>query len=294
MKRMLILLGLCCSLMLLFGCDQDTQVTNPSSDQSELGPLVQRPEFVDPRPPAQIATSLKNAPVNWGLDKKPAPEPPPDTTSGDPNPNPAHKYAYVVGISDYEGTANDLNYCDEDANGIKSYLQGEGFSVQIDLDQNATAANIEAGLVWLMNSAAPGDEIAFYYSGHGTNYPGYGSCLISTDMYYLTHGWVMQYINGANCTKKMIAMDACQLGTFHEDCTAGMYLATASDRRYSYDAPNLEHGAWTYYFLEATQTMIYAEDIVPYAEQGMKSWASIYKVRVDPKHTDMYTGMLDI
>jgi hypothetical protein len=27
---------------------------------------------------------------------------------------------------------------------------------------------------------------------------------------------------------------------------------------------------------------------------AMKDWASIYKLRVSPKHTDKYTGMMDL
>jgi len=131
MKRLLLLLGLCGSLMLLFGCSQDTSVTGPSGDQSQLGQLVQRPEFVDHRTDAQIALTLKNAPTNWSAYKPP--KPPPDT-GGDPNPNPAHKYAYVVGISDYEGTANDLNYCDDDARSMAQYFQSQGFTVHSDIE----------------------------------------------------------------------------------------------------------------------------------------------------------------
>jgi hypothetical protein len=292
MKRLLILLGLCCSLLLIYGCDQNSQVTNPTSDPSALGALVQRPDFVDHRPAGEIVRFTKlGDPQVYAL--KPPPPPDPGGTT-DPNPNPAHKYAYVVGISDYEGTANDLTYCDDDARNMISYFNSQGFTVRSDIDRNATAANIEANLTWLMNAAVAGDEIAFYYSGHGTTYSNYGSCLISTDLYYLTNAWVMQFINGANCSKKFVPMDACKLSSFHTGVPAGMIMATASTSGYSYDAPDLGSGAWTYYFLEATETMIYAEDICNYANAGMKAWASAHRLKVAPKMTDNYTGKMDI
>lgn len=64
--------------------------------------------------------------------KPPRPDPGGDV---DPNPNPAQKYAYIVGISDYEDTVNDLSYCDDDARDMKAYLQSEGFSCRIDTDR---------------------------------------------------------------------------------------------------------------------------------------------------------------
>jgi hypothetical protein len=296
MNRVLLFAVVLLTLIMMFGCSRTPDVTGPS-DTTNLGALVQRPEFVDTRPEAAIisATLKPTADYTSAVYKKPPPPPPPDTGS-DPNPNPAHKYAYVVGISDYEGTANDLQYCDDDARDMKAYFQSQGFTVVMDLDRNATATAIEAGLDWLISVAAPGDEIAFAYSGHGVKVQGYGSSIISTDLYYLTHGWVMQKFNAANCTKKHFTLDACVAGGFLADCVSGTMMALASNNTYSYDAPDLNNGAWTYYWIEAvtTQSMVYAEDAAAYAEDGMKAWASQYHVRVSPTHSDKYSGMFDI
>lgn len=294
MKRVLTLLAVGVALLMVFGCSDSPAPTNSTIDMSEVQ-LVVRPQFVDTRPQATIQQFTMQATPNYILYKKPPP-PPPDTGTADPNPNPAHKYAYVVGISDYEGTANDLQFCDEDAVAVKAYLQSQGFTVRMDLDGAATADGITAGLDWLAASAEPGDEIAFAYSGHGAKAPTYGSSLISADLYYITHGYVMERINGANCSKKHIGIDACVVGDFHEDCETGSIMATASTRTFSYDAPDLEHGAWTYYWLYGAEVvgLEYAEDIATYAEDGMADWASTYKLKVTPAHTDMYTGMMDL
>lgn len=294
MRRLLLTLFAAALVLMMFGCSDSPTNSTSRIDNVPAFELVQRPDFVDTRPQAAIAAAILKADPTSMLEKKP-PKPPPDTGAQvDPNPNPAHKYAYVVGISDYEGTANDLNYCDDDAREMKAYFQSQGFTVQMDLDRNATADDIVAGLEWLVAQAQPGDEIAFAYSGHGYKAPGYGSSIISTDLYYITHGYVMSYINGVDCTKKHVTLDACVISDFHGDCESGTLMATASTNSSSYDAPGLENGAWTYYWLEGAETMVFGEDIAEYAKDGMKAWAKIYKLRVSPKNTDMYTGWFDI
>ena len=296
MKKLFLAIMASAMLLLVFGCDQSVP-TQPAVQNGvdHTVQLVERPQFVETRPPEVVAAfTLQLDQPTIELKKKPV-DPPPDTTTGDPNPNPAHKYVYIVGISDYEGTANDLQYCDEDAEAMKSWFQGEGFTCNMDLDGQATANNIMDGIQWLVDNADPGDEVAFVYSGHGMRSPD-GSAIISSDLYYIPHGYLMSYFNAANCTKKLVTIDACIIGGFHEDVEDGTFMATASNRRYSYDAPDLQHGAWTYYWLNGVedQGLIYAEDAAPYAEDGMKAWAALYRLKVDPKHTDSYTGDMDM
>ena len=292
MRRLLAFVLAGAALIMAFGCGE-TPPTQSNVDHSVM--LVQRPEFIETRPPDVVASfTMHTVKVPAADLKKRPPQPPPDTT-GDPNPNPAHKYAYIVGISNYEGTANDLQYCDDDAMAMRTWLQGEGFTCRTDLDLSATANAITAGLQWLIDNAAPGDEIAFCYSGHGARSSA-GSAIISADLYYVTHGYVMSYFNAANCTKKLATLDACVIGDFHSDAETGTFMATASNRKMSYDAPDLRQGAWTYYWLDGAETsgMVYAEDVAPYAETGMAAWASQYNLRVDPKHSDKYTGRMDM
>ncbi len=296
MKRYFGLLMAALAVLFVFGCSSD-QPTVSNSGVDHSIPLVERPEFVETRPEAVVANftvDITDLPATV-LYKKPPPPPPPDTNTGDPNPNPPHKYAYIVGISDYEGTVNDLQFCDDDAQAMKSWLQSQGFTCRMDLDLQATADNITAGLQWLIDNASPGDEVAFCYSGHGGR-SSYGSAIISADLYYVTHGYVNSYFNAVNCTKKLATLDACVIGDFHDEVIDGTFMATASNRKNSYDAPTLGHGAWTYYWLDGVENvgLIYAEDAAPYAEDGMKSWASYYRLRVDPIHTDRYTGEMDM
>ncbi|HPI32919.1 MAG TPA: caspase family protein, partial [candidate division Zixibacteria bacterium] len=242
MKRLLLVLSLLGMMTAFFGCSNDPQTTGPAVGQDTPGTLVQRPEFIDNRPDAVKAAFTKLGTPIESSDRVVAD----GFSAADPNPTPAHKYAYVIGISDYDGTANDLNFCDDDARDVIAFLNSQGFTVRSDIDYSASAANIQAGLIWLRDAAVPGDEVAFFYSGHGTKVrPSGGSSIISRDLYYLTHAYVMGYLNAANCTKKTINLDACVIGDFHADCKTGTVLSTASVSKYSYDAPDLQNGAWT-------------------------------------------------
>ncbi len=293
MKKLLTLFAVSIALMMLFGCSQSPTVNN--SDTTDIGAMTQRPEFIELRPQAEVQMAIMQPALMPSLDKKPTP-PPPDPVGDDPNPNPAHKYVYIVGISDYEGTVNDLQYCDDDAVAMKSYFQSQGFTVRMDLDGAATADDITAGLQWLIDQAVPGDEVEFCYSGHGADAPTYGSAIISADLYYMTHGYVMQYFNAVNCTKKTMTLDCCVIGDFLGDAEAGTMMATASTTSSSYDWPPFEHGAWTYFWLVAAEDldMVYAEEIATYAETEMKAWAKTYHLRATPAHADLYEGGFDI
>jgi uncharacterized caspase-like protein len=292
MKQFLTYVSIAIALLLVAGCSDSPM--KPSVDHSIV--LVERPQYIETRPPEVVANFIlgKDQAPYVSLDKKPVPPDPPGDLE-DPNPNPPHKYAYIVGISDYEGTANDLNYCDDDAQAMKSWLQGEGFTCRMDLDLNADAQSIIDGLQWLIDNAGPGDEVCFSYSGHGMK-SSEGSAIISADLYYITHGYVNSYFNAVDCTKKLMLMDACVIGGFHDECETGSFYATASNRKNSYDAPDLQQGAWTYYWIDGVenQGLVFAEEAAPYAEDGMKAWAAQYRLRVDPKHTDKYDGGMDM
>ncbi len=79
--------------------------------------------------------------------------------------------AVICGISDYEGTANDLDYCDDDAQGIydtllasPNWLSGH---MQLLLDDQATEANVHSAIQIMGSNALPSDICLFYFSGHG-------------------------------------------------------------------------------------------------------------------------------
>ncbi|OFX88839.1 MAG: hypothetical protein A2W99_05065 [Bacteroidetes bacterium GWF2_33_16] len=206
----------------------------------------------------------------------------------------AGKYALVIGISDYAGTANDLQYCDDDAMDWKAELQSEGYSVTSLLDGNATKAAIESAINTLASQSIAGNEIAFIYSGHGSK-----GNIISADLYYISSSWFKTKFSAATSTKMMFSFDACQIGAMATDLKAtGRVIAVASNKTvYSYDGDaTMKNGVFTYYQMEgfSKQNYIYFEPDCDYAITNMLAWAKKNRVRVAPSYSDSYAGYFDL
>jgi hypothetical protein len=91
----------------------------------------------------------------------------------------ADTYALCIGINDYPTTKdeqgqdvdNDLAGCVNDANSMRDLLTAK-FNVPADhvkvlTDAQANADGFVGGVKWLLETAKPGDQIVFSYSGHG-------------------------------------------------------------------------------------------------------------------------------
>jgi len=204
------------------------------------------------------------------------------------------KYALVIGISDYKGTANDLTYCDDDATDWKSRLIKEGYTVTELLDLQATKTNIENAVNALASQSVAGNEIAFCYSGHGSK-----GNIISTDLYYIGSKWFKTKFANSASSKMMFCFDACQIGAMATDLNSGgRVIAVASNKTsYSYDGDaTMKNGVFTYYQMIGfdQQNYIYVEPDCQYACDQMKTWATKNKVKVAPSYVDSYTGDFDL
>ncbi len=103
------------AIVIVQSCSKDEEL----STQSDQPSFSVRPDFetIDTRPADVIArskiTERDASPVELQRNTFKA----------------GGKYALVIGISNYSGTANDLEYCDDDATDWKARLQMEGYSV---------------------------------------------------------------------------------------------------------------------------------------------------------------------
>jgi len=204
------------------------------------------------------------------------------------------KYALVVGISDYAGTANDLSYCDDDAIDWKNRLQAEGYTVTSLIDLAATQVAIENAINTLASQSIAGNEIAFVYSGHGSK-----GNIISTDLYYINYSWFQTKFSTATSTKMAFTFDACQIGAMATALNkTGRVIAVASDtRKYSYDGDaTMQNGVFTYYQMKGFDVLnyIYFEPDCKYACEQMILWAKTARVKVAPSYIDSYVGDLDL
>jgi hypothetical protein len=98
---------------------------------------------------------------------------PPATPPAQPVPVSSNKYAFLVGINKYVTIqGNDLNGCVNDVNNAwKMLTEKYGFdpdNIRMVCDERATKQAILDGLKWLVKDTAPGDELVFWYSGHGS------------------------------------------------------------------------------------------------------------------------------
>ena len=85
--------------------------------------------------------------------------------------------ALLVGINDYPDPAQRLEGCINDVFTMSAVLQDCGVppeAIRTCLDGRATADGILSRLKWLLDDPKPGDELVFYYSGHGARIPEYG------------------------------------------------------------------------------------------------------------------------
>ncbi len=269
------------------GCSKDEFVAEPNlnDDGDGKSSYTVRPDFatVDDRPADVIAkfTITDNDAQPVEIDKSVAK---------------GAKYALVIGISDYQGTSNDLQYCDDDAIDWKNRLQAEGYTVSILLDLNATKTAIEAAVNTLASQSVAGNEIVFVYSGHGSK----GS-IVTSDLYYIASSWFKTKFQSATSTKMVFSFDACQIGAMATDLNAnGRVIAVASDTKlYSYDGDaTMQNGVFTFYQMKGFDQMgfIYAEADFQYACDQFKIWANNKrpKLRVAPSFKDSYVGDLDL
>jgi hypothetical protein len=80
--------------------------------------------------------------------------------------------ALVIGVSQYQHIKG-LNFADRDAIEFTNFLQendGWGIkeeNIQLLTNENAKQGDILMGLQWLLDASVPGEDIVFYFSGHG-------------------------------------------------------------------------------------------------------------------------------
>lgn len=89
----------------------------------------------------------------------------------------SRRRALLIGIDDYQSEADRLYGCVNDVFSMSAALQDCGFEpdeIRICLNDRATAEGILSRLEWLVDGTADGDQLVFYYSGHGARVPEYG------------------------------------------------------------------------------------------------------------------------
>ena len=185
----------------------------------------------------------------------------------------AGRKALVVGIADYPGSGNDLQYTDDDARGMKSVLTANGWNendITLLIDDAGTESAITNNLNDIASGTTANSISLFFFSGHGTqDYNGEAICCYNSNLYDYELNDILDDFNG----KVVVIIDACHSGGmgpdgqgFNQDLFitnfisilgAGnenrvILMACAADE-YSYETSELQSGVFSYFVIEGLQ-----------------------------------------
>lgn len=169
------------------------------------------------------------------------------------------RYAVVVGISEYPGEENDLNYSDDDATEMATALTEvyDFTDVTLLTDLDATRYAILAAIEEIPTGAG---EVVFFFSGHGANgiaedgdKERLDEAIVAhnvTDLVPIWDGELRDAFSGF--ARVILIFDTCLAGGMERDLgESGRVIAMATtERGYAYESDAWENGEFSYYFVE--------------------------------------------
>jgi len=148
-------------------------------------------------------------------------------TSGNSTPG-VDYWAVIVGVADYPGIGNDLEYTDDDANDVRDALLASGnweaSHIAMLLDEAATKSNIQDIIADIGNKTDADDVVFFFFSGHGTTVAdiipfdeadGYDEALCQYDFGTegaLTDDELGEWLADLPANPVLVAIDTCHSG----------------------------------------------------------------------------------
>lgn len=262
--KLLVGAGIICAVLVLTGA---ALVSQAASSEHSQKPDIHKPIQATDVELVKKAT-IRGKAVGKG---KPSPEGPSATGILGDYPVAGNKYAIVIGIADYPGTANDLKYTDEDAeemiaaltntyefdpDNIRSFIDKEG-----DEAVNATEEKILAAIQEIGSVAGSGDEVVFFFSGHG----GKGkandgdkeaideSIIVhdGTNLVYLWDGELRNAFSNFATSRIVFIFDSCVAGGMTDLTAAGRIINMATtETGTAYEFEELQNGQFTHYFVD--------------------------------------------
>lgn len=212
-----------------------------------------------------------------------------------PSPQYDHQFAMLVGISDYQGTEDDMDDSSErDARELHDHLMtswpmSSVANIQLRTDGGATRNIIEGDFNTIIANAGPNDLTLIYWAGHG-GWAGYDGEPIDENggedgalrTYYTDWGYrddeLAARINAIQGTKVVI-LDSCHMGAFADELdlpnTVTLLSTEESETAATYvfvDPIPLNHKAFSYHFNRAPDInnngVISIEEAFAYAYPG--------------------------
>jgi hypothetical protein len=153
----------------------------------------------------------------------------PGPTAG-PGSRPGGVHGVFVGISDYGGRANDLQYTADDARRLYQALQAGAGMAGADgtllVDRQATVANVRRAVQTAAQQAGPDDLFVFFFSGHGSRVPRTSPQPSDPDQLDETLSFFdadvadddfSQWLAGLRARHTLVVLDSCFSGGFQKD-----------------------------------------------------------------------------
>lgn len=207
------------------------------------------------------------------------------------------RWAVIIGISDYAGDEYDLEYCDDDAmdfyNALISVYGWSSDHIMLLIDSQAKKTDILAAIDWMETNEDAGDEVLFFYSGHGSgslhnadNDPERkDECIIPweiTSDYYIWDGDLTEEFSTFESTRIFFYFDSCYSGGMTDLAGDGRLICMAcGENQVSWEMSEYENGQFTYYFVDQgmlagkadanNDGVVTCEEAFDYADANCKS-----------------------
>lgn len=154
-------------------------------------------------------------------------------------------YILSVGVADYPGSGNDLNFPAADARAIhRLYKKNSNATSVLLTDSNATTGRILTSGRNLFAKAGPDDIVVFFFSGHGVpgGFYAYDGKLTYTE--------IRRLFASCSARNKMIFADACFAGDIREGPGTGfndpsnniMLFLSSRSNEYSIERLDMRNG----------------------------------------------------
>lgn len=163
--------------------------------------------------------------------------------------SPEDRFAVLVGITDYRSPTKDTVGGVGDVEAVRTVLLNRGWRndrIMVLTDEQATGANIRAGMRWLVDNSRSGATFSmFHYSGHVKQTGGH-EYLWPIDREFIADTTVastLKQIRGSS----WINISGCEAGGFEEGLGDANTLFSASSGRYekSYEHPQWRKSIWS-------------------------------------------------
>lgn len=119
----------------------------------------------------------------------------------------ARTFVLITGVSNYDNENANLTQTTKDAKRFRELMESQTNDITLLTSKNVTRANVLEKLTTICNRAEEGDQVIFFYSGHGTE--GALCAYQST----ITYKAITDILSQSKAREKICFIDACHAGS---------------------------------------------------------------------------------